>query len=125
MRLAVPVSGAKSALEKAKQIRCINQAKRGMLALNVGWLGMGQLRTSGFNHSRMNQLDLCGTSGVAPFYLMMSRALDLLIALENTDPKRVAVTGLSTSAPMRVFRWPDRATGCDGVMCTLAAPTSS
>ena len=24
-----------------KQIRCINQAKRGMLALNVEWLGMG------------------------------------------------------------------------------------
>ena len=26
-----------------KQIRCINQAKRGMLALNIEWLGMGQL----------------------------------------------------------------------------------
>ena len=30
-----------------KQIRCINQAKRGMLALNVEWLGMGQLNTPG------------------------------------------------------------------------------
>ena len=61
-----------------KQIRCINQAKRGMLALNVEWLGMGQLRTPGFMHYRMNQLDLCGTSGLAPFYLSMSRGLDLL-----------------------------------------------
>ena len=26
-----------------KQIRCINQARRGMLALNVEWLGMGHL----------------------------------------------------------------------------------
>ncbi|OHB81736.1 MAG: hypothetical protein A2W31_07135 [Planctomycetes bacterium RBG_16_64_10] len=78
-----------------KQIRCINQAKRGMLALNVEWLGMGQLRTPGFNHGSMNQLDLCGTSGLAPFYLCLKRSLDLLLALEHTDPERVAVTGLS------------------------------
>ncbi|MGQ9573818.1 MAG: acetylxylan esterase [Thermoguttaceae bacterium] len=78
-----------------KQIRCINQAKRGMLALNVEWLGMGQLGTTGFHHARMNQLDLCGTSGLAPFYLAMSRALDLLLGLEHADPARVAVTGLS------------------------------
>ena len=26
-----------------KQLRCINQAKRGMLALNLEWMGMGQL----------------------------------------------------------------------------------
>ncbi len=78
-----------------KQIRCINQAKRGMLALNVEWLGMGQLSVPGFAHSRMNQLDLCGTSGLAPFYLAMSRAIDLLLTLEHTDPERVAVTGLS------------------------------
>lgn len=78
-----------------KQIRCINQAKRGMLALNTGWLGMGQLRSDGFSHARMNQLDLCGTSGLAPFYLCMKRGLDVLLALENTDPQRVAVTGLS------------------------------
>ncbi len=78
-----------------KQIRCINQAKRGMLALNVEWLGMGQLSGGGFAHSRMNQLDLCGTSGLAPFYLAMSRALDLLLSLPHTDPERVAVTGLS------------------------------
>lgn len=78
-----------------KQIRCINQAKRGMLALNLDWLGMGQLRGSGFSHYCMNQLDLCGTSGLAPFYLCMKRGLDILVGLENTDPNRVAVTGLS------------------------------
>jgi len=78
-----------------KQVRCINQAKRGMLALNTDWLGMGQLRGDGFVHYRMNQLDLCGTSGLAPFYLLMSRGLDVLLGLEHADPERVAVTGLS------------------------------
>jgi dienelactone hydrolase len=78
-----------------KQVRCINLAKRGMLALNVEWLGMGQLNDAGYGHYRMNQLDLCGTSGLAPFYLAMSRAIDLLLAHEHADPRRLAVTGLS------------------------------
>jgi hypothetical protein len=78
-----------------KQIRCINQAKRGMIALNVEWFGMGQLRGQMAEHYRMNQLDLCGTSGLAPFYLAMSRAIDLLLSLEHADPDRLAVSGLS------------------------------
>jgi dienelactone hydrolase len=78
-----------------KQLRCINQAKRGMLALNPEWLGMGQLNSPEYGHYRMNQLDLCGTSGLAPFYLAMSRGLDVLLSLEHADPARVAVAGLS------------------------------
>ena len=78
-----------------KQVRCINQAKRGMLALNVEWFGMGQFRTPAYNHYRLNQLDLCGTSGLAPFYLSLERGLDVLLAHKHADPKRVAVTGLS------------------------------
>ena len=78
-----------------KQIRCINQAKRGMLALNIEWVGMGQLSGPGFDHYHMNQLDLCGTSGLAPYYLNMKRGLDVLLGLEHADPDRVAVTGLS------------------------------
>ncbi len=78
-----------------KQIRCVNLARKGLVALNVEWVGMGQLRTDGFNHARMNQLDLCGTSGLAPFYLDMARGLDVLLAHPNADPNRVAVTGLS------------------------------
>ena len=66
-----------------------------MLALNVEWLGMGQLSGDGFKHYKMNQLDLCGTSGLAPFYLSMSRGLDLLLSLDHADPTRVAVAGLS------------------------------
>lgn len=78
-----------------KQIRCINMAKRGMIVLNPEWLGMGQLRSAGYAHGRMNQLDLCGTSGLAPFYLAMKRGLDLLLAHEHADAQRVCVSGLS------------------------------
>jgi hypothetical protein len=78
-----------------KQLRCIHLVKQGMLVLNAEWLGMGQLFLPNFVHYRMNQLDLCGASGLAPFYLAMSRALDLLLAQPNADPQRVAVAGLS------------------------------
>lgn len=78
-----------------KQLRCINLAKRGITVLNLEWFGMGQLRSGGFSHARMNQLDLCGTSGLAPFYLAMSRGLDVLLAQPNVDPARVGVSGLS------------------------------
>lgn len=86
-----------------KQIRCINQAKRGLLALNVEWLGMGQLRGPGYVHYKMNQLDLCGTSGLAPFYLAMQRGLDVLLSLEHADPTRVAVAGLSGGGWQTIF----------------------
>jgi dienelactone hydrolase len=78
-----------------KQMRCINQAKRGIIALNPEWFGMGQLRTDGYAHGRMNQIDLCGTSGLAPFYLSMKRGLDVLLTHEHADPTRVGVAGLS------------------------------
>jgi dienelactone hydrolase len=86
-----------------KQIRCINLAKRGMLVLNPEWLGMGQLNGADYQHSRMNQLDLCGTSGVSPFYLAMSRGLDVLLSLKNADAKRVAVSGLSGGGWQTIF----------------------
>jgi hypothetical protein len=78
-----------------KQIRCINQAKRGMIVLSPEFFGMGQLATEGFRHNRLSQIDLCGSSGVAPFYLAMQRGLDLLLALDHADRQRVAVSGLS------------------------------
>jgi len=78
-----------------KQARCIHMARNGVLALNLEWVSMGQLHKPGYYHERMNQLDLCGTSGLAVFYLNMSRALDVLLDYEHTDPQRVGVTGLS------------------------------
>ena len=86
-----------------KQIRCINQAKRGMLALNLEWFGMGQLAKPGFEHPRINSIDLCGTSGIATHFLAMKRGLDLLLAHPNADPARVAVTGLSGGGWQTIF----------------------
>ena len=78
-----------------KQLRCIQLAKRGMLALNLEWIGMGQLRGPGYSHNDLALLDLCGRSGLGVFYLAMSRGLDVLMDHPRTDPSRVAVTGLS------------------------------
>jgi dienelactone hydrolase len=86
-----------------KQLRCINQAKRGMLALNLEWIGMGQLHTDGFGHYRMNQIDLCGTSGIATHYLAMKRGIDILLSHKHADAKRVAVTGLSGGGWQTIF----------------------
>jgi hypothetical protein len=93
--LAVNGHDAKGKFADYKQLRCINQAKRGMLVLSIEYLGMGELKTPDLDHRRMNQIDLCGTSGVATFYLAMSRGLDILLAHEHADPTRVAVQGLS------------------------------
>ena len=85
-----------------KQLRCINQAKRGMIALNVEWIGMGQFANR-MGHYQMAQLDLCGVAGIAPFYLNMSKGLDVLLAHPNADPDRVAVTGLSGGGWQTIF----------------------
>jgi len=85
-----------------KQMRCINQAKRGIVALNVEWVGMGQLRSTG-SHYAMNQIDLCGTGGVAVHYLAMKRALDILLSHENADQTRVGVAGLSGGGWQTIF----------------------
>lgn len=77
-----------------KQARCINLAKRGMLALNTEFIGMGELSASR-DHFRIGHLDLCGQSGVGVFYLAMKRALDVLSDHPNCDSDRVAMTGLS------------------------------
>lgn len=86
-----------------KQIRCINLAKRGIIALNLEWFGMGQLKGPGFVHYKLNQLDLCGTSGVAPFYLAMKRGLDILLEHEHADSTRVGVAGLSGGGWQTIF----------------------
>jgi len=77
-----------------KQARCINLAKRGMLALNTEFVGMGELQGCGF-HMQQGHLDLCGVAGVGVMYLAMKRGLDVLLSHKNADPERVAMTGLS------------------------------
>jgi hypothetical protein len=78
-----------------KQARCINLVTRGMLALNLEWIGMGQLGGPGYAHRDQAYLDLCGRAGVSVFYLAMKRGLDILCSHKHTDLERVAVTGLS------------------------------
>ena len=77
-----------------KQARCINLAKRGMLALNTEFIGMGELRGD-VEHNRIAHLDLCGIAGIGVFYLIMKRGLDLLLDHPHADLERVAMTGLS------------------------------
>lgn len=77
-----------------KQARCINLAKRGMLALNTEFIGMGELRADA-DHQRIGLLDVCGVAGVGVFYLLMKRGLDVLLSHRHADPDRVAMTGLS------------------------------
>ena len=86
-----------------KQIRCINQAKRGMIALNLEWFGMGQLSGPGFNHGLINAIDLTGTSGISLHYLAMTRSIDILLAHPNADSERVGVTGLSGGGWQTIF----------------------
>lgn len=78
-----------------EQIRCINLAKRGMLALHPEWLFFGELTSADYKHNRLAYLDLCGTSGLAVFYLAIKRAIDFLETYAKTDTNRIAMTGLS------------------------------
>ena len=48
-------------------------------------------------------MDLCGTAGIAPFFLNMSKGLDILFAHPNADPTRVAVAGLSGGGWQTIF----------------------
>ena len=77
-----------------KQARCINLAKRGMLALSTEFIGMGELRADA-EHLRIGLLDVLGMAGIGVFYLLMKRGLDVLLLQRNADPSRVAMTGLS------------------------------
>jgi dienelactone hydrolase len=78
-----------------EQKLCINQALRGIVALNLEWLNMGELKTSENDHWFGAHLDLAGVSGVGLFYLAMRRGLDFLAQDPDVDPARIGVTGLS------------------------------
>lgn len=81
--------------EEFEQKLCINQALKGMIALNPEWIGMGELNEPGNSHWYAADLDLVGMNGVGLFYLAMRRALDYLAQNPNVDTSRIAVTGLS------------------------------
>jgi hypothetical protein len=81
--------------EEFEQKLCINQALKGMMALNLEWINMGDMNTRFNDHYFGSHLDLLGMSGVGLFYLAMRRGLDYLAANPHVDPDRLGVTGLS------------------------------
>ncbi len=81
--------------EPFEQKLCINQALRGMMALNLEWIGMGELFNKENTHWFGAHLDLTGANALGLFYLAMRRGLDYLAQNPNVDQKRIAVTGLS------------------------------
>lgn len=78
-----------------EQKRCINFAKRGIVALDLGWMQFGELSQPGNEHDYGAHLDLVGSNALGLFYLAMRRGLDYLSALPNVDPTRIGATGLS------------------------------
>jgi dienelactone hydrolase len=78
-----------------KQKRCINFAKRGILALSLEWLYCGELHVPENKHEFGAHLDMVGANGVGLFYLAMRRGLDYLYEHPHVDRGRLGVTGLS------------------------------
>ncbi|HEU0139428.1 MAG TPA: acetylxylan esterase [Bryobacteraceae bacterium] len=87
--------GAEGKAVEYKQKRCINQALRGILSLNLEWFACGELLQKGNEHSYGAHLDLAGANGVGLFYLAMRRGLDYLYAHPVVDRSRIGMTGLS------------------------------
>ncbi len=81
-----------------KQVRCINYALRGMLALSLEWFNCGELHLPGNDHWFGGHLNLAGMSATGLFYLAMRKGLDYLERHPHADPGRLGVTGLSGGA---------------------------
>ena len=81
-----------------KQIRCINYAQRGMLALSLEWFNCGELHLPGNDHWFGGHMNLAGMSATGLFYLAMRKGLDYLERHPHVDPGRLGVTGLSGGA---------------------------
>lgn len=78
-----------------KQKRCIHLARHGLLALNLEWIGMGELSAKENSHWFAAHLELAGANSLGLFYLAMRRGLDFLWDHPNVDRSRIAMTGLS------------------------------
>ncbi len=95
--------GAPGKAVEYKQKRCINQARQGILALNLEWLYFGELAHQENAHWFGAHLDLAGANGVGLFYLAMRKGLDYLWDHPNVDRARVGVTGLSGGGWQTIF----------------------
>jgi dienelactone hydrolase len=93
--LYVEGHGPSGKVQEFAQKACINFAQRGMVALSLEWIGMGELAQKQNAHDYGAQLDLVGANALGLFYLAMRRGLDYLAELPQVDPSRLGVTGLS------------------------------
>jgi hypothetical protein len=64
-----------------EQKRCINFAKRGIVALDLQFIGFGELANAENAHDFGSQLNLVGSNVLGIFYLSMRRGLDYLSGL--------------------------------------------
>jgi len=87
--------GAPGKSVEYKQKRCINFAKRGIIALNLEWLAFGELAHKENQHWFGAHLDLVGTNELGLFVLAMRKGLDYLYNHPSVDHSRLGVTGLS------------------------------
>lgn len=87
--------GAGGKAVEFKQKRCINQARRGILALSPEFINYGELSAPGSAHDNIGLLDLAGDNGMGLFYLSMRRGIDYLYSDPDVDRSRIGVTGLS------------------------------
>jgi dienelactone hydrolase len=78
-----------------EQKRCINFAKRGIIALDLEFIGFGELANPENAHDFASLLNLVGSNALGIFYLSMRRGLDYLSGLQEVDTTRIGVTGLS------------------------------
>jgi dienelactone hydrolase len=78
-----------------EQKRCINFALQGIIALELDWLGQGELSAEHNQHWYEGHLDLVGANGEGLVYLEMRRGLDYLYGLATVDRNRIGMTGLS------------------------------
>jgi len=87
--------GAPGKAVEYKQKRLIHQARNGILALNLEWIGMGELGHKENAHWFAAHLDLAGANALGLFYLAMRRGLDYLWNRPDVDRTRIGITGLS------------------------------
>lgn len=87
--------GAGGKAVEHKQKRCINYARRGIIALSLEWVYFGELDQPGNSHDFIGLLDLSGHNGLGLFYLAMRRGLDYLYNDPDVDRVRIGMTGAS------------------------------
>jgi dienelactone hydrolase len=86
-----------------EQKRCINFALQGIVALELDWLGQGELSAEHNQHWYEGHLDLVGANAEGLIYLEMRRGLDYLYGLPTVDHNRIGMTGLSGGGWQTMF----------------------